>query len=223
MALLGERKLLEVKLKDYAGLKANARLRSGRVTVGLSRAFEHADRDVVFGLAVELLAGLFRKNYDKSLTKAYRDFVTRESASRLHGVLLGAHGRKRQNVVKGEIYDLNEILGKVAAEYYLVFDGVDFPGVSWSAEKSRRRLGYYEEAFNRIVISRVFDDDRVPQFVLEYVVYHELLHLKHRVLFQRGESLRRTVHPKAFKDDERRFAGFEEANRWIRRNVGRLG
>jgi predicted metal-dependent hydrolase len=64
------------------------------------------------------------------------------------------------------------------------------------------------------VVSRVFDDFRVPRYAVEYIVYHEMLHLKHPVKL-RGS--RRCVHSGEFQAEERLFPRFEEAKAMLKR------
>ena len=54
----------------------------------------------------------------------------------------------------------------------------------------------------------------MPRFVLDYIMYHELLHIKHGTTFADG---RRRVHTKAFKQDEEMFERYTEARRWLDR------
>jgi predicted metal-dependent hydrolase len=86
--------------------------------------------------------------------------------------------------------------------------------MSWSQTKTRRILGHYDPAHNAIIISRVFDHFAVPRYVLEYIVYHEMLHLKHPVKL-RGS--RRCVHSAEFQADERLFPKMNEANAFLKR------
>ena len=87
------------------------------------------------------------------------------------------------------------------------------PLLTWSGQVAKRSLGHYDPAHNTIVVSRVFDDPRVPRFAIEYLLYHEMLHLKHPVKL-RGS--RRCVHSAEFVEEERRFPQFEEAKRFLR-------
>ena len=50
-------------------------------------------------------------------------------------------------------------------------------------------------------------------------LFHEMLHIAHPTQHING---RRYNHTAAFKRDERKFAYYEEAERWIERNVRRL-
>jgi len=64
------------------------------------------------------------------------------------------------------------------------------------------------------VVSRVFDDPRVPRYAVEYILYHEMLHLKHPVKL-RGS--RRCVHSAAFTAEEKLFPRLEDAKKFLRK------
>ncbi len=65
------------------------------------------------------------------------------------------------------------------------------PDLTWSEHHAKRSLGHYDAAHNTIVVSRVFDRPSSPRYAIEYLLYHEMLHLKHPV---RTRGLRRCVH-----------------------------
>ena len=83
------------------------------------------------------------------------------------------------------------------------------PTLTWSAHHARRMLGHYDAAHNTIVVSRVFDRADTPRCAIEYLLYHEMLHLKHPVRVKAG---RRCVHSKAFQAEERLFPELEAAS-----------
>jgi predicted metal-dependent hydrolase len=85
--------------------------------------------------------------------------------------------------------------------------------MTWSSERARNRLGHYDPAHNAIVISRVFDHPRVPKYAIEYIVYHEMLHLKHPVKL-RGS--RRCVHSSQFQAEEREFPQLAAAKNFLK-------
>ena len=86
--------------------------------------------------------------------------------------------------------------------------------MTWSATVSRTNLGHFDPAHNTIVVSRIFDRAEVPRYAVEYLVYHEMLHLKYPVKL-RGS--RRCVHSTAFQAEEKQFQHFEEANKFLAR------
>jgi len=86
--------------------------------------------------------------------------------------------------------------------------------MTWSRDQARNSLGHYDPAHNAIVVSRVFDDRRVPRYAVEYIVYHEMLHLKHPV---RLRGSRRCVHSAEFQSEEKLFPLLEQAKLFLRR------
>ena len=75
-------------------------------------------------------------------------------------------------------------------------------------------LGIWATAHNAIVISRIFDQFLVPRYAVEYIVYHEMLHLKHPV---RLRGSRRCVHSAEFQAEEKLFPQLEQANAFLKR------
>ncbi len=79
---------------------------------------------------------------------------------------------------------------------------------------AKRSLGHYDAAHNTIVVSRVFDRPSSPRYAIEYLLYHEMLHLKHPVKMR---GLRRCVHSREFKADEALFPDLHQALAFIKR------
>ena len=73
---------------------------------------------------------------------------------------------------------------------------------------SRRSLGYYDPAHDLIVISKLFDSAKVPRLLVEYILYHEMLHKKYPAEYR---SVRRCVHTRQFKAEERKYPHYSEA------------
>ena len=70
-----------------------------------------------------------------------------------------------------------------------------------------------------VAISRSLDDKKVPAYVVEYVLFHEMLHIAHPTRHVNG---RRYNHTAAFRRDERRFTHYEAAEHWIEKSVRHL-
>ena len=87
------------------------------------------------------------------------------------------------------------------------------PQLTWSRDHARNMLGHYDPAHNTIVVSRIFDSLRVPRFAVEYILYHEMLHLKHPVKL-RGS--RRCIHGPEFQAEERQFPHLHEAKQFLK-------
>jgi len=99
---------------------------------------------------------------------------------------------------------------------YLRFFGglLGRPQLTWSEQTAKRALGHYDSAHNMIVVSRVFDRPSSPRYAIEYLLYHEMLHLRHPV---RRRGLRRSVHSREFKAEEALFPQLKEALAFIQR------
>ena len=78
------------------------------------------------------------------------------------------------------------------------------------------QLGVYSEAERLIRINPVLDQPHVPRPVVEKVVFHEMLH---HVLPARTSGNRRCLHTKEFLECERNYRHYDEAERWLERNM----
>jgi predicted metal-dependent hydrolase len=120
-------------------------------------------------------------------------------------------GRKTITTTKGHRYDLEQIFEDLNRRFF--FGLMARPAMTWSIHSSRQMLGHYDPAHNTIVISKIFDRENIPLHALEYLVYHEMLHLRHPVKL-RGS--RRCIHSPAFQADEELFPRLEEAKAFLK-------
>jgi predicted metal-dependent hydrolase len=88
------------------------------------------------------------------------------------------------------------------------------PQLGWSRGVSRNRLGHFDPSHNAIVISRIFDSPQVPGLALEYVMFHEMLHLRYPV---EHNGARRRVHTREFRQAEKQFVKLKEAKEILKR------
>jgi predicted metal-dependent hydrolase len=88
------------------------------------------------------------------------------------------------------------------------------PQLGWSRGSSRSMLGHFDPSHNAIIISRIFDRENAPALALEYVMYHEMLHLRFPV---DHTGARRRVHTKEFRAAEKKFAQLKEAKELLKR------
>ena len=121
-------------------------------------------------------------------------------------------GRKFISGPQGERHNLEEIFDRLNARF---FDGLlGRPQLGWSRTASRNMLGHFDPSHNAIIISRVFDREGVPAAALEYVMFHEMLHL--RFPAEHSGSHRR-VHTKAFREAERGYPELKEAKELLKK------
>jgi predicted metal-dependent hydrolase len=125
--------------------------------------------------------------------------------------LRSLRGRKRIASAQGKIYDLNEIFDELNRRHF--WGLLARPQLTWSRDHARASLGHYDPAHNAIVVSRVFDAARVPRYAVEYLVYHEMLHLKYPVKVHNG---RRCVHSREFQAEEKLFPDLERVKAFLK-------
>jgi hypothetical protein len=201
---------VEARFYPYAGLSSTIRLRQGRVYARVSDILRHAPPKVLYALASILVAKLYRLKTAKQHEQIYRAHTTSQSVLDDSDATRRKRGYKLTTSPRGDVYDLVESFDRLNERYFS--RQLDRPLLSWSSRKTLRVLGHHDHVHRTIVISRTLDSSRIPLFVLEYVLYHEMLHVKHPRLVVSGRTV---YHSRSFRDDERRFERFEEALEWL--------
>lgn len=204
--------VLEVRFRRFTSLNTTIRLREGRLIVRLSDLLEHAPESVHHAIAHILLAKLYRKPIAPAQSDRYRRYTQSEAVSRQAEHIRQTRGRKRISTAQGRFYDLDEVFEAINQRFFHGLLGR--PTLTWSAHVARRMLGHYDAAHNTIVVSRVFDRPNTPRCAIEYLLYHEMLHLKHPVKVRAG---RRCVHSREFQAEERLFPELEAAREHLKR------
>ena len=197
---------LKIEFFAFANINNTIRLRDGRMLVRLSDLLEGAPEAVLQAIAHILLAKMYRKPIAREHSTRYRRYISGHAITQKAHLVRQMRGRKRIETAQGHTYDLEAVFDELNSRF---FHGLlAQPQMTWSRDCSRNRLGHYDPAHNAIVISRVFDQPRVPRCAVEYIVYHEMLHLKHPVKL-RGS--RRCVHSPEFQAEEEMFPHLERA------------
>ena len=201
----------ELRFYPFANINNTVRLSDGRIRMRLSDLLEGAPESVLRAIVHILLAKIYRKPIEAVHAARYRRYVgSREMVEKAQQVRQ-LRGRKRLESAQGSYYDLDEVFESLNTRFFHGLLGR--PQMSWSGERARHLLGHYDPAHNAIIISKVFDHPRVPRLAMEYIVYHEMLHLKHPVKLRGG---RRSVHGKEFREDEMAFPHLEEAKLFLK-------
>lgn len=203
---------IHIRFFPFASINNTVRLREGKLYFRISDLLEAAPESVLHAIAHILIAKIYRKPIDPLHATRYRKYTSSKALTDKAHLVRQMRGRKRIEDPAGNVYDLNELFEQLNIQFF--FGLMARPQMSWSQSHARNMLGHYDPAHNAIVISRVFDHVRVPRFVVEYIVYHEMLHLKHPVKL-RGS--RRCVHSKQFQEEEKLFPRLEEAKQFLKK------
>ena len=200
-----------ITFHHFAGLRCTIRLRDQCLLVRLSDLLEGAPRSVLEAIFHLLLARLYRKPVDAARADRYRRYT---ASRKMHARMLRVRetrGRKHIAGTRGAVYDLEEVFEGLNHRFFHGLMGR--PRLTWSRNHARRMLGHYDPAHNTIVVSRIFDSPKVPRYAIEYLLFHEMLHLRHPVRLRGG---RRCVHSAEFQAEENQFPRLAEARKFLK-------
>jgi hypothetical protein len=201
---------IEVGFYPYAGLHHTIRVRAGRVYVRLSDLFQSAPPEVIQALAFLLVARLLSRKAPRDQELIYRSYAFSPPLLRASDIARRQRGRKVISSAIGEVYDLERIFARVNRRY---FDGeIEKPVLTWSKRRARSILGHHDAAHDTIVISKTLDSREVPEWFVEYILFHEMLHIKHPARIVNG---RRYYHTNAFRAEEQSFPRYQHAQEWL--------
>jgi len=201
-----------VHFYPYSGLAHTIRVSGDSARVRISDVLRGAKLPVLEGVAAVLLARLYRCPLPRRLAHAYRRFAAAPGIHRRLRRLRLKRGRRNTHQAKGDCYDLPRLFAGLNRRY---FGGrLHRPRLGWSLKPWRARLGYFDPTLDLIVLNRRLDRKDVPRFAVEYVLFHEMLHIKHP---RRAVRCGFQLHSPSFRREERRYAGYERARRFLKR------
>ncbi len=200
-----------VEFFAFANINNTIRLRGGKLFVRISDLLEGAPEPVLRAIAHILLAKMYRRPIEREHATRYRRYVSSRAITRKAHLIRQLRGRKRIKKAQGHTYDLEAVFDDLNTRFF--YGLLARPQMTWSRDHARNRLGHYDPAHNAIVVSRAFDHPRVPRNAVEYIVYHEMLHLKHPVKLN---GIRRCVHSAEFQAEEKLFPHLDDAKRFLK-------
>lgn len=201
-----------VEFYPYSSLVLTIRRRGDVLYVRFSDLLLRAPMDVLEGAAALLLARAYRRKTPRAMVQGYLKYArsdrTRSRISRMRSHRV----RTRHAGPQGDHHDLAVLFDGLNQTY---FSGeLHRPQIGWSARTWRRQFGCYDPGPNQILLNRRMDRPGVPQFVVEYVLFHEMLHVKHPTR-RSGCSL--ISHSREFRAEEKRFEQFGAARKFLDR------
>lgn len=172
--------------KDYnANIKYNPR--NNELIISMSRKWNTVTKNIKKGLVQELLLKMFGKGQKKSTL----------SMDLYHIFLKNTHrGVEKDNV---DSY-LKESFDRVNDKY---MNGMLDPvNLIWGGY-SKRTLGRYEYGSDSIIMSKIFENSSMR--LLDFVMYHEMLHKKHKYNTKNGRNMH---HTREFRTSESKYENF---------------
>ena len=190
---------------DNATSMISVREKQSGISVRLHRIFRKADNEVL-----DEVVSFIKKKRGK--TPVIKQFI-RQNQNFLKE-------RKTRTITinpNGKLYNLTDIFNSLNSEY---FNNSLSVVITWGRRSPRyavkkRTLGNYQKKTNTIRVNPILDSRKVPRYVIEYIVYHEMLHAVIDAVVKNG---RRRIHSKEFKNRERKYRNYHQAIEWEKRN-----
>ena len=203
---------VSVTFRRFANANSFIRLQTGRIDVRVTDILRDAPAPILEALAFILLCKLYRHQIPRAYSHRYRLYLNRKEIRQSVQHLRRERGRKQVSDPRGACYDLVELFEEINARY---FNGLMArPDLGWSLRRSRTTLGHYDPSHHMIVLSKVLDHPDVPRVAVEYVMFHEMLHLRFPV---EHKGARRCVHTPEFKAAEKQFEHLKQAKELLKR------
>jgi hypothetical protein len=212
---------LSVAVRPLAEAYFRTTTRGGELRVVLNDALSDAPVDVMEGLAEVIVARTSGVTKPRSVGGPFWEHVGSEPVRERMRVNYLARQRSFSPDPSGKAWDLLDVFDRVNER---CFQGaMPRPMMGWTRRPLTYRWGWYSSMVpphGLIVINRLLDDPRVPAFVLEGTVHHEMLHMLVDPEMVNG---RRVVHTSRFREMERRFERHDDLRPEYRRILARYG
>lgn len=203
---------VRIKFYPYANFGSTIRVSRTDIEFKIHSQYLRSEEylKTVADLLLHKLCGIsVPENLDARIREIYREFSEIKSALR----------KRKKQVERSDSKNgrLRAILEKLN-EIHLNLD-LSETEIRWGKRKSRTRLGHYDPSYTMIVVNPILAEEFVPEFVLEYIVFHELLHVRFPLRKKNGKNV---IHGPDFRAFEKKFPDYERANLWLKTRFHRF-
>ena len=201
-----------VEFYPYSSLVLTIRRREDAVYVRFSDLLRRAPLAVLEGAAALLLARVYRRKPPRELTEPYLEYARSDHTRSRMNRMRSGRVRLAATNPHGDHFDLHRLFDELNRKYFA--GQLQRPHIGWSARSWRRQFGCYDPGPNQILLNRRMDRPSVPACAVEYVLFHEMLHVKHPT---RRSGCTMVSHSREFREEEKRFPEFASARRILDR------
>ena len=178
------------KFKPY---NANVKHSPFKLQFNLSREWKSVSREIQMGLIQSLLVKVFKGRPNTGYQDLYESFIKNLPKYAV---------KTKTNPV------LEESFNRVNQKYFNNI--IEKSNLVWGSDSSTK-LGSYEYQSDTIKISSILRDK--DQNLLDYIMYHEMLHKKHKFYTKSGRSYHHTT---IFRNAEKQFESQEEIEKRLK-------
>jgi predicted metal-dependent hydrolase len=201
-----------VEFYPYSSLTLTVRRRDEEMIVRFSDLLQRAPMNVLEGAAALLLAKIYRRRMPRALAAPYNDYAkSHRTRQRIQNMRSGRVRRAALDAT-GRHFDMNAMFDDLNARFFA--NELRRPHLGWSTRGWRRQFGSYDPGPDQILLNKRMDRPEVPRYVVEYVLYHEMLHVKHPT---RKSGCTLLSHSPEFRAEEKLFPEFHCARKALDR------
>jgi len=179
----------------------------GRANFKVSDYMEDAPAEIIDGIARALFSKI--SGSDTGYPEEVHEWLATDKFVKANQPTYLRRNRSLTRSAQGETRNLKDSYHRLVNQGLIESD--EDVCLTWTTEQNIRRVGYCSVLMKVIAISSVFDTEMIPEFVLDYVVYHEFLHI------QAGFDPFGRKHTEDFVSQEKKFPKIEEAEDWIKK------
>jgi len=201
-----------VEFYPYSSLTLTIRRRNEEMIVRFSDLLQRAPLAVLEGAAAILLAKIYRRRMPRALAAPYNDYAKSHRTRRRIQTMRSGRVRPSSLPPAGRHFDLTLMFDELNARFFA--NVLRKPLLGWSTRGWRRQFGSYDPGPNQILLNKRMDRPEIPQFVVEYVLFHEMLHVKHPT---RKSGCSMVSHSAEFRAEEKLFPEFDRARKALDR------
>lgn len=201
-----------VEFYPYANLTHSIRLRQDTAHVRLSDLLRDAPLEVTEAAAAILLARLYRRRLPREIVETYKAYSQAHATRRQLHAIRRRRARRKIRDAQGQRFNLTRMFDELNETYF--YGALPKPKIGWSTRRWRSQLGIFDPALDQIAINVALDRPNVPEYVVAYVLYHEMLHRKHPI---RVARCRLEAHSREFRAEEKKFRDYRRAMKFLKK------
>ncbi len=201
-------KKLQLKINDNRSTMLSVKWEPDCTKVSLHRMFLNAPQNIMDELACYL------KGKQKKLAPSVKAYIEDNLQTLDYSHQLDVSKLE----TKGNVFNLNKIYRHLNRSY---FDNALDLFITWFGNDQKKpgqkiTFGLFNDILRLIKINRLLDHDYIPTYLIEYVIYHEMLHCVYPTYVD-SKGMKH-IHSKEFKEREKQFKYYQEARRWMKEN-----
>lgn len=201
---------ISITFYPYVGLRNTVKQKGAGLQIRISDILKNAPFHILVAVSSLLLYKMANLKAPSEIKRVYRNYVNQDSIINYAHRIRRCRGKKRFFSSAGDHFDLQVLFNDLNEKFFN--NELALENLSWSPGSSKKTLGYFDPAYNAIVLSRVLDSENVPQYVVAFVLYHEMLHAFLGEIVRKGK---RYKHHRRFRVAEREFPGYKDAMQFI--------